>query len=256
MGTDVPLADAYQRLGQLLPVVRVGVGSAAGGRWVQGRSLATDLAVIDELIEAEERRAVEDYGTTPRRDVAATWVLRRYAFTACLAMSAPWFLRRRVPRVALDRVAYAWRDRELLLEADEIVCLPGDSVEGRHGVRIVADEAALRAELRDAVAAHLAPLLEAFGPVLRRRPRAMWGFATDQLANGISHLGNALGEPAAAAAAANALLPGATPPYLGGAGFRLGPDAARTQTTCCLFYTVRPAELCATCPRVAQIRHA
>ncbi|MEV6275322.1 (2Fe-2S)-binding protein [Nocardia sp. NPDC051832] len=252
----MPLTDAYRRLGELLPVVRVAVGRAEAGRWIHGVSLATDFAVIERLIEAEEARAVEAYGTTPRRDVAATWVLRRYAFTACLAMSAPWFLERRVPRVALDRVAYAWQDRELVVEVAEISCLPGDSLEGQAGVRTVADETALRAELRDAVAAHLAPVLEAFGPVLRRRPRTMWGFATDQLANGIWHLGTALEQPMAAALAANALLPGATPPYLGGAGFRLGPDSPRTQTTCCLFYTVRPDELCATCPRLAQIRHA
>ncbi len=237
-------------------MVRVGVGRAAGGQWVQGGSLATDFAVIERMIEAEEQRAVEAYGTAPRRDVAATWVLRRYAFTACLAMSAPWFLERRVPRVALDRVAYAWQDRELVVEADEIICLPGDSIARRADVRAVADEEALGAELRGVVAAHLAPVLDAFGPVMRRRPRSIWGLATDQLASGLWHLGTALGRPAAAAAAANVLLPGGTPPYLGGAGFRPGPDSARTQTTCCLFYTVRPDELCATCPRLAQIRHA
>ncbi|MBT2439453.1 (2Fe-2S)-binding protein [Streptomyces sp. ISL-36] len=252
---SAPLVGVYRRLGELSPLLRIRVGRAQGavGGYVEGRRLAGERGGVEGLVIAEERRIEEVYGAVPRRDVAATWALHRYAFTACVAMSGPWYLERRVPRVPLERVVYGWRDRELVVEAEGISCLPGDPLEGRPGVRTVDGPEALRAELRNAVAAHLAPVLEAFRPYIRRRPHALWGMATDQLTGGIWHLGRALDDARAAAEAADALLPGSTPPFTGAAGFRLSPDLdgepTRTRTNCCLYYTIRPKELCATCPR-------
>lgn len=58
------------------------------------------------------------------------------------------------------------------------------------------------------------------------------------------------------------LLPGATRPYAGAASFRTAaaPDGAprvtRTRTSCCMFYTVRPEDTCASCPRTCGARSA
>jgi ferric iron reductase protein FhuF len=54
------------------------------------------------------------------------------------------------------------------------------------------------------------------------------------------------------------LLPGSTRPYAGSAAFRelTGPDGeslpTRDRVSCCLFYTLRPTETCATCPRTCD----
>lgn len=56
-------------------------------------------------------------------------------------------------------------------------------------------------------------------------------------------------------AALERLLPGATAPYVGSAGFRelTGPRgeplATRDRASCCMFYTLRPEDTCLTCPR-------
>lgn len=251
-----PLSGVYRRLGEISPLVRIQAGPApreAAAEWVQGRRLGREPEAVERLVAAESGRIEKAYGKAPRRDVAATWAFQRYTFTACLAMSGPWYLERRVPRVPLELVAYGWREREMTVGAEAMTCLPGDPLEGLPGVRTAAGPEALRAELRSAVAEHLAPVLDAFQPHVRRRHHALWGMVTDQLAGGVWHLGRALGDAGAATAAADALLPGSTPPYVGAAGFRPSPDLdgepTRTRTNCCLYYTIRPDELCATCPR-------
>ncbi|MFI1929933.1 (2Fe-2S)-binding protein [Streptomyces sp. NPDC020330] len=252
------LADVYRRLHAVSPLLSIEAGPPEpGGDWVTGRQLTEDQGTLELLIAAEESRIRDLYGVRARRDVAATWVLHRYAFTVALAMSGPWYLDRRVPRLSPDGVAYAWRTRRVAVaEAESVSCLMSDPAAGSPGVRAVADEESLRAELRDAVAAHLAPVLEAFRPAMRRGARALWGMATDELAEGIWHLGRALGDQREAARAAEALLPGGTAPYAGRAGFRDAPRPAggttRTRNGCCLFYTIRPDEICDTCPRLSR----
>jgi ferric iron reductase protein FhuF len=80
----------------------------------------------------------------------------------------------------------------------------------------------------------------------------------DDLVSGIWYLGRALGREDDAVRAATALLPEAVAPYPAGADFRVltGADGrrhpTRTRTGCCLFYTIRPGEACATCPRTCD----
>ncbi|WP_433545899.1 (2Fe-2S)-binding protein [Streptomyces sp. CA-294286] len=258
MRSTALLADVYRRLRTASPLLDIEAGSPGPeGGWITARRLAEDEGVLELLVAAEELRIRDVYGVRARRDVAATWVLHRYAFTAVLAMSGPWYLDRRVPRLTPDAVAYDWRTRAIAVAgAEGVSCLPGDPAAQSPGVRTVADEEALRAELRAAVAAHLAPVLDAFRPVMRRGDRALWGMATDELAEGIWHLGRVLGDRRAAVEAAEALLPGGTAPYSGRAGFRASEDpageATRTRAGCCFFYTIRPDEVCDTCPRLSR----
>jgi hypothetical protein len=124
----------------------------------------------------------------------------------------------------------------------------------------VPDEEALRAELRAAVAEHLAPVLDGFRPRMRRGRRAMWGMATDEVTEGLWRIGTLLGEEDRAVAELGTLLPGSTAPYAGGADFRAlntpgapdGTAATRDRISCCFFYTLRAAESCVTCPRTPE----
>ncbi|MGW5371470.1 (2Fe-2S)-binding protein, partial [Streptomyces sp. NPDC004011] len=128
------------------------------------------------------------------------------------------------------------------------------------GAVVVPDEEALRAEVRAAVAEHLEPVLAAFGPRMRRRGRALWGMATDEVVEGLWYVAHLFGaeEERRAVRELELLLPGATRPYAGSAAFRVlaGPDgeplATRDRASCCMFYTVRPEDTCATCPRTCD----
>ncbi|OSP39426.1 iron-sulfur protein, partial [Streptomyces sp. 13-12-16] len=135
-------------------------------------------------------------------------------------------------------------------------CLPGDPAAALSGARVVPDEEALRAAVREAVAQHLEPVLTGFGPRMRRRGRALWGMATDEIVESLRYVSQLLGEEERGLRELELLLPGTTKPYVGAAAFRrpTGPDGepapvTRDRVSCCMFYTLRPADICATCPR-------
>ncbi|GHF28528.1 hypothetical protein GCM10010218_07080 [Streptomyces mashuensis] len=252
------LRETYEGTAAALgSLVRLEVPARAGAGQVTGARLVKDPALREWLVDLAGRRITETHGVTPRRDVAALEALHQYAFLATAAMSGPWFLTRRVPWLGPDGIGYDETSGTLTVSPSYVTCLPGDPAAGLPGVRVVPDEEQLRAVLRAAVAHHLGPVLEEFRPLLRRGPRAVWGLATDELAEGIWYVGRVTGQEGRAVAAAGALLPGSTPPFVGAAGFRpcgegdeeADGEATRTRVNCCLWYTVTPQKLCGTCPR-------
>ncbi|MCZ2525462.1 (2Fe-2S)-binding protein [Streptomyces sp. HB2AG] len=254
-----PVGDSYARLTAALPTLHVEHGAPRhGDGWVSSARLAGDGTALRATIAVDEAQALRDYGQTPRPEVAASFCLHRYAWHACLLVTAPWFLQRRVPRLPVEHVSWHRGEGRMTALVEEFACLPGDPAAALPGARVVGDEEALRAAVRASLAEHLEPLLAAFGPHLRRRSRALWGMATDEVAEGLWYFGHLLGEEDRAVAELGALLPGSTPPFAGGAGFRSlpGPDGSglrtRTRIGCCLFYTLRPADTCVTCPRLCD----
>ena len=221
--------------------------------------LVSDPEALDAFVDAEAARIQNRYDVAARRDVAASRALHDYAWTVGVLMGGAWYLERRVPRIRpedlrldLDAGAY------VITPGTELACLAGDPFAGLPGVLTLSQEEPLRAALRMAVADHMRPLLAAIGPVTRRRARALWGMVGDDLVSGIWYLGRMLGQEGAAVRAATEVLPIAVPPYPDGADFRYlaGEDgrrhATRTRTGCCLFYAIRPAEACVTCPRTCD----
>ncbi|MFD7256878.1 (2Fe-2S)-binding protein [Streptomyces sp. NPDC059874] len=214
---------------------------------------------LDAFVAAEAARIRAGHGHDPRPDVAASRALHDYLWTVSLLMSGAWYLERRVPRIRPREVRV-----DLSTGAFEIVpgagfaCLPGDPAAHLPGARVVADEEALRAELRAAVADHVRPLLAAIGPRVRRRDRALWGMVADDLVSGIWYLGRALGQEDHAVREATELLPTAIAPFPGGADFRRLADReghlhpTRTRLGCCMYYTLDSARACATCPRTCD----
>lgn len=190
--------------------------------------------------------------------MVASFGLHRYAWPACLLVTVPWFLHRRVPRIPVEDVAFQRASGHLTLRVREFACLPDDPAAALPGARVVTDEAALRAEVLASVAEHLGPVLDGFGPRMRRGKRALWGMATDEVVEGLWYIAHLLGEERRAMAELEALLPGTTKPYVGNAGFRelTGPDGeslpTRDRASCCLFYTLRPEDTCVTCPRTCD----
>ncbi|MFF9622876.1 (2Fe-2S)-binding protein [Streptomyces griseosporeus] len=257
------LADAYDRLAEVCPaltVTELGPGEHAprGGGWVEAAALAAGGAALDAFLAWDDDQVLRDYGQRARPDVVASFGLHRYAWPACLLITVPWFLHRRVPRYPVTHVSYDRTAGRMAVRSHSFACLPGDPAAALPGAKVVADEEALRAEVRGAVAEHLEPLLSAFGPRMRRRGRALWGMATDEVVEGLWYVAQLLGEEERARRELELLLPGATRPYAGAAAFRelTGPGGERLPTrdraSCCMFYTVRPADTCVTCPRTCD----
>ncbi len=249
---SVPCAQSYARLAEVLPGLRVRLGRPPGRGWLTTAGLLADPVARAALIAEESDEGLARYGEPLRPEVAAGFALHRYAWPVCLLFSLPWFLERRVPLLPAERVALrrsGGGSLQLAVRPAGFSCLPDDPAAGLPGARVVADERALDAELRAAVAGHLTPVLTAFRTELRRGPRGLWALATDELVEGLRYAAGLLGEERRAALALTALLPGGTAPFTGGAGFHGESPATRTRVSCCLYYTVRPAEICSSCPR-------
>ncbi|MER5750703.1 (2Fe-2S)-binding protein [Streptomyces sp. NPDC002088] len=257
------VTDAYARLTEVYPglaVTELGAGEAApeGDGWVGAASLTDDGAGLEAFLAWDDAQVVRDYGQKARPDVVASFGLHRYAWPACLLITVPWFLHRRVPRIPVTHVSYDRTAGRMAVRAASFACLPDDPAAALPGARVVAGEEALRAEVRAAVAEHMEPVLAGFGPRMRRRGRALWGMVTDEVVEGLWYVAHLLGEERRAMRELELLLPGATKPYVGSAAFRelTGPDGeplpTRDRASCCMFYTVRPEDTCATCPRTCD----
>ena len=222
---------------------------------------------LDALVAGESARILAVHGREPRPHVAASRLLHHYLWSLCLLVSGPWYLARRVPRISAEDVWIDVATGDLALRHPAaFACLPADPAavpaEARvlagADIRVLGGEDELRAELRAAVADHLAPVIALFQGPLKRGQRALWGMATDDLVSGVWYLGRMLGEEQAAVRAAAVLLPGDTLPFPGGADFRrlAGPEGrthlTRTRLGCCLYYAIRPADTCITCPRTCD----
>ncbi|MHB9758052.1 (2Fe-2S)-binding protein [Streptomyces sp. BYX5S] len=257
------VSAAYARLTEVFPglrVIEVPAGEALpeGAGWVRTEQLAEGGAALDAFLAWDNAQVLKDYGTQARPDVIASFGLHRYAWPACLLITIPWFLHRRVPRFPASEVAFQRTLGRLAVHATGFACLPDDPAARQPGARVVPDEEALRAEVRAAVAEHLQPVLTGFGPRMRRGPRALWGMATDEIVEGLWYVGHLLGEERRAMTDLEALLPGSTKPYVGKAAFRelTGPAGeslpTRDRASCCMFYTLRPEDTCVTCPRTCD----
>ncbi|MEU6705888.1 (2Fe-2S)-binding protein [Streptomyces wuyuanensis] len=258
-----PVSGAYARMSEVFPGLRVrrladDEPAPSGAGWVAAADLAAGGPALDAFLAWDNAQVLQDYGQQARPDVVASFGLHRYAWPACLLITVPWFLERRVPRLPVADVSYQRARGRMAVRVRAFSCLPGDPAAALPGARVVADEDVLRAEVRDAVAEHMGAVLDGFGPRMRRGRRALWGMATDEVVEGLWYVAHLLGEERRAMTELEALLPGTAKPYVGTAGFRelTGPSGeplpTRDRASCCLFYTLRPEDTCVTCPRTCD----
>ncbi|WP_407638947.1 (2Fe-2S)-binding protein [Actinacidiphila yeochonensis] len=254
------ISASYDRLAAVLPALRVAAAPPrSGAGWTRAAEIAAGGRALAAFVARDTERLALEHGRAPRPDVAATLALHRYLWPVCLLFTVPWFLQRRVPRLPVEDVSFHPDSGRVTALPRAFGCLPDDPAAALPDARPVASAAALRAELRSAVAEHAGPVLAAFRPLVRRGPRALWGLVADEVAEGLWFAARLLGEEERAVAELQALLPGDTPPLSGAAGFHQrgdGPSCgsttggtARTRLACCLYYTLSPAGACAGCPR-------
>lgn len=257
------LTPAYARLTEVFAGLRITELTDTeqppqGSGWVVAARLAEGGPALDAFLAWDNAQVLKDYGQQARPDVVASFGLHRYAWPACLLVTVPWFLDRRVPRFPVTNVAFQRTLGRMAVRVTDFACLPGDPAAALPGAHVVPDEEALRAEVRAAVADHLGPVLTGFGPRMRRGPRALWGMATDEIVEGLWYIAHLLGEEHRAMQELELLLPGTTKPYVGKPAFRelTSPEGqslpTRDRASCCLFYTLRPEDTCVTCPRTCD----
>ncbi|MFD7324899.1 (2Fe-2S)-binding protein [Streptomyces sp. NPDC059875] len=261
-----PVAASYARLGEVFSGLRIeelghGERQPRGGGWVGADELAAGGAALDAFLAWDNAQVLRDYGQQARADVVASFGLHRYAWPACLLVTVPWFLHRRVPRLPARNVAFQRALGRMTVRIEEFACLPGDPAAGLPGARVVPDEEALRGEVRASLAEHFEDVLAGFGPRMRRGRRALWGMATDEIVEGLWYIAALLGEEERGMRELELLMPGTAKPYAGAAGFRELPGSVdadgtarstRDRATCCFFYTLRPEDTCLTCPRTCD----
>ncbi|RKN06963.1 (2Fe-2S)-binding protein [Streptomyces radicis] len=259
LAPTTPLTSAFTRITEVVPSLRISEEAPRrGDGWLGGDELAAGGAALDTLLAWDDESIAADYGQRARPDVVAGFALHRYAWPVAVLFTAPHFLLRRVPLLAPGDVSFHRGERRMTVRPGAFACLADDPAVDHPGARPVADEEALRATVRRAAADHLGPVLAAFGPRMRRGPRALWGTATDELVEALWYVGSLLGEEERAVAEAGQLLPGAVTPFARGASFRelTGPEGealrTRDRASCCMFYTLRPEDTCVTCPRTCD----
>ena len=260
-----PVADAYARLAGVFPALGIrelarSEQAPPGAGWVGAAALAAGGAALDTFLAWDNAQVAAGLRTPARPDVIASLrlpPLRLAGLPAgdrALVPAAAGCPGSRSPTCAFHAAPWAgWR-----CGCGSSPACPTTRRPPLPGARSSPDEEALRGEVRAAVAEHLGPVLDGFGPRMRRGRRALWGMATDEIVEGLWYIGQLLGEEPRAMAELDALLPGTAKPYVGTPGFRdlTGPDGRRLPTrdraSCCLFYTVRPEDTCVTCPRTCD----
>ncbi|MFJ3901581.1 (2Fe-2S)-binding protein [Streptomyces sp. NPDC090025] len=261
-----PVAASYARLAEVftgLGVDERGADEAlpTGAGWVGAAQLGAGGAALDDFLTWDDAQVKRDYGRAARPDVVASFALHRYAWPVCLLVTVPWFLHRRVPLLAARDVSFHRARGRVAVRVTGFACLPDDPAAGLPGARVVADEEALRAEVRASLAEHFEVVLAGFGPRMRRGRRALWGMITDEIVEGLWYIAELFGEERRALGELERLMPGTAKPYAGAAGFRELPGtttecgttrSTRDRVTCCFFYTLRPEDTCLTCPRTAD----
>ena len=218
------LSASYERLSEVCPQLSVteltdsgqpDAGQTASGGWMPAAGLAAGGRALDAFLDWDDAQVLRDYGQQARPDVVASFGFHRYAWPACLLITVPWFLHRGCPASPsrTSRSSGPWAIWPC--GSAEFACLPDDpaaALPGRQG-RGGRGRAARRGAGRGGRA--LGPVLDGFGPRMRRGKRALWGMATDEIVEGLWYIAHLLGEERRAMIELEPLLPGSTTPYVG-----------------------------------------
>jgi hypothetical protein len=222
-----------------------GVVVADPAGWCPATELTTGPGIADFLTAAGRR-----WNASPHVAAALAW--KCYTYWAALPAVLGWAAGRRVPLVASGAVLVRYSDRQPFLRTalhrPEIAVLPGDplATAGVPGVRVVADEAALLAALREAlVDRHLAPMLDGVVDRVRLGRRTLWGSLASGVAYALSRATDAI--PGSTLDAATTLLPALGIADLVAVSPRAAGGLEITRRTCCLGFALAEPRVCDSC---------
>lgn len=202
---------------------------------------------LPTLLAAAQRR----WRAQPHAAAALAW--KAYTYWLVLPAVLGWASARRVPLLTADNVLMHFEDRRPLITLGlrhdiGVAVLPGDplALSGLPQVRVVADEAALLAELRRSLLdEHLTPLLDAIHGSVRLGARTLLGSLASGVAYAVLRSADAL--PGASSTTIDTLLEALDVADL----VELVPGPAGRLTvqrkTCCLAFTLPSPKVCDGC---------
>ena len=233
----------------------LGTRLGAPDDWLTASELAASpVALADLLARATERTA------SGRADIGATLMAEGYAFALALRAVGTLLFGTRIPAMAPAEVALQFADDGTTITG---VAFPGaaygvagDACAADPSLTLVADEAALLAQLHVELEDHLEPLLEAIAARTGRPLRALWRSAGDRLGGAFLWLGDVVGMRERAWELGTLCMEGSGPLAVG-AGFRVLEHAGIAEPTrnrrgCCLIYRVEGNDTCFTCPLTSE----
>lgn len=168
--------------------------------WTPATALVCGEAV-DNLLETAQQR----WRASPHAAAALAW--KCYAYWLALPAVLGYAAARRVPLMQPESVMASWSPRQPFIRVGvtsvEVAVLPSDPLAAMtpterraNGVRVVADEDALCAQMRESlVAQHLALVLEQVRARARVGRRTLWGSLAAGVAHGLSRAADVLPGP-------------------------------------------------------------
>jgi hypothetical protein len=213
--------------------------------WMPTARLADDA--LPGLLDSAARR----WNAQPHAAAALAW--KSYTYWLALPAVLGWASARRVPLLTADNVLMHFRDPRPLvtigLRPDiPVAVLPGDplALSGLPRVRVVADEAALLAELRRSLLdEHLTPLLDSIHGMVRLGKRTLLGSLASGVAYAVLRSADVL--PGSSAESINTLLTALDVEDL----IELVPEGNGKldvqRKTCCLAFTLPSPKVCKGC---------
>lgn len=233
----------------------LGTRVGAPGDWPTAAELAASPAALGErLARATERTA------SGRTDIGATLMAESYAFALALRAVGTLLFGTRIPAMAPAGVALQFADDGTTITG---VAFPGaaygiagDTCAADPSLTVLADEAALLAQLHAELETHLEPLLTALAASSGRPLRALWRSAGDRLGGAFLWLGDVVGMRERAWQLGTLCMEGDGPLAVG-AGFRVLEHAGiaeptRNRRSCCLIYRAPGNDTCFTCPLTSE----
>lgn len=208
---------------------------------------------LEALLDTAQRR----WRASPH--AAAALAFKSYSFWLALPAVLGFAAARRMPLMRPDGVMLRWSARQpflvIGLTSVDVAVLPSDPLAGASparrraaGIRVVPDEDALLAELREsAMDEHLAPIVEQIKARLHLGRRTLWGSLASGVAHGLSRSADVV--PGSTLETANRILTALglddlvdlTPADRGGAGLNV------QRRTCCLAFTLPEPTICSGC---------
>ncbi len=254
---ELPLSETIARAGQLSDHLKVHLGQPGDAGWVAPTELFAPASErLATLISAARQRLRTSAGNT-----IGSALLQGYQWPIIATSIACYLLDRRVPDLTISNVRLHPLDDgemdEIALLQPAFTALPNDPAAANADVRVVADRAALRTELRSHIEAHLGVVIACLCDQIGCNPRGLWLNVADRCAGTLIWLMQALDSGVRAEQIEHEMnslirVPG-SPLNNKMVGLFTVTHAGHTRAfldraTCCYWYKTDGGDYCNTCP--------